>query len=70
MPISIDSPLFWARHYAGLTQAELADAVGSCRQTISDIERGAALPNVGLALAIAQRVEMDVSDLFGVQELR
>jgi DNA-binding XRE family transcriptional regulator len=70
MPSAMSHPLWWARLYAGLTQRDLAEAVGACRQTISDIERGASLPNVSLALAIARRVERDVADLFGADDLR
>jgi putative transcriptional regulator len=56
--------LWWARVRAGLTQQELADAIGAARQTISDVERGVAIPSVSLALAIAARVDRTVEELF------
>lgn len=58
------SHVWFARMYAGLTQAELAEAVGAARTTISDIERGVSLPSVSLALAIAQRTDIPVDELF------
>jgi transcriptional regulator with XRE-family HTH domain len=41
-----------ARRRAGLTQAELADRAGLCRETISRLERGEE-PMLGTALAVA-----------------
>ena len=70
MPSGHDTPLWWARLYAGLTQQDLAEAIGAARQTISDIERGVAVPSVSLALAIAGRVGRSVEELFGARELR
>jgi len=62
--------LWWARSIAGLSQQELADAVCASRQTISDIERGVAVPSVGLALAIARQVDRTVEQLFDNADLR
>jgi putative transcriptional regulator len=62
--------LWWARIFAGLSQQELADAVSAARQTISDIERGAAVPSVSLALAIARRLDRTVEQLFSNDGLR
>jgi putative transcriptional regulator len=53
-----------------LSQQELADAVSASRQTISDIERGAAIPSVSLALAIARRLNRSVEQLFASAALR
>jgi putative transcriptional regulator len=64
------SALWWARIVAGLSQQELADAVSASRQTISDIERGAAIPSVSLALAIARRLNRSVEQLFTSDALR
>jgi len=60
--------LWWARLTVGLSQQELADAIGAARQTISDVERGAAIPSVSLALAIAAQVERPVEELFAARD--
>ena len=52
------------RRQAGLTQRQLGDAVGVTDQTISNFERGETQPDVGVALAIAQRLGATVEDLF------
>ena len=57
----------WARAWAGLTQEELADAVGTSRETISSIEREMSIPSVGLAILIAHRLEQPVESLFDVE---
>jgi putative transcriptional regulator len=52
------------RAIAGLTQAELAQAVGSSRQTIVTLEAGGYAPSVYLALRIARALSASVEDLF------
>jgi putative transcriptional regulator len=54
-----------ARTAQGMTQAELADAVGVTRQTVVAVEAGDYAPSVYLALAIAQRLGGSVEELFG-----
>jgi putative transcriptional regulator len=54
-----------ARTALGLTQAELAAAVGVTRQTVVAVEAGDYAPSVYLALAIAERLGGSVEDLFG-----
>jgi putative transcriptional regulator len=66
----VGTALRWARLAAGMSQQDLANAVGAARQTISDIERGAAIPSVSLALAIAARVGRPVEELFGARGTR
>ena len=44
--------------------------VGASRQTISSLERGASLPSVGLALALARAVDCTVEELFASVERR
>jgi putative transcriptional regulator len=56
-----------ARVISGLTQAELAGAVGVTRQTVVAVEAGDYAPSVYLALAIAQRLGGSVEQLFGEQ---
>ena len=54
-----------ARTASGLTQAELAGAVGVTRQTVVAVEAGDYAPSVYLALAIADRLGGTVEELFG-----
>jgi len=49
---------------AGLTQEELARAVGVTRQTIIAIEKGNYPPSVLLALRLARRLGVTVEELF------
>ena len=64
------SPLRTARCWAGLSQEELARAVGSTRQTISSLERGRSVPSLTLALALARELSLTVEELFRGDELR
>ena len=57
-----------ARERAGLTQGELARAVGTTRETISSIERERSIPSVGLAILLAHRLEQPVDSLFGLDD--
>jgi putative transcriptional regulator len=54
-----------ARTASGITQAELAGAVGVTRQTVVAVEAGDYAPSVYLALAIARRLGGTVEALFG-----
>jgi putative transcriptional regulator len=47
-----------------LSQQQLADLVGVCRQTIVSIERGDYAPSVKLALLLAEKLGATVEDLF------
>lgn len=53
------------RRAQGLTQAELAKAVGVSRQTIVSLERGDYAPSVYLALRIGAELGASVEELFG-----
>ncbi len=53
-----------ARRHAGLTQAELATAVGVSRQTVVAVEAGDYAPSVYLALSLAARLAVTVEALF------
>jgi putative transcriptional regulator len=48
----------------GLTQDELAKAVGVSRQSIISIERGRYTPSLALALRIAQYFQCSTDELF------
>lgn len=51
-----------------LTQEQLAEKVGSTRQTILSIEKGRYTPSVGLALRISQVLGATVEELFELKE--
>lgn len=53
-----------ARRDRGLTQAQLAGAVGVSRQTVISLERGDYSPSVYLALRIARELDRTVEQLF------
>ena len=52
------------REAAGLSQADLAEAVGVTRQTINSIERERYDPSLGLAFELAAHFECRIEDLF------
>ena len=52
------------RKARGLSQGELAGALGVSRQTINSIENGRYLPSLPLAIAIARNFEETVEALF------
>lgn len=52
----------------GVTQQELAEAVGVSRQTIVAIERGYFLPSTPLALKIARYFSKPVETIFFLEE--
>lgn len=51
-----------------LTQEQLADKVGSTRQTILSIEKGRYTPSVGLALRLSQVLGATVEELFELKQ--
>lgn len=53
-----------ARAALGLTQADLATAVGVTRQTISMIEAGAHNPTLNLCIDICRALGTDLNSLF------
>jgi putative transcriptional regulator len=54
------------RRAAGLTQADLADAVGVSRKTINTIENGIFVPSTILALRLARHLGVSVHELFAL----
>lgn len=54
------------RTKAGLTQEQLAEAVGVTRQTIIAIERGNYTPSVLLAIKVAKVFALSVESLFTI----
>ena len=53
------------REARGLSQVELAEAVGLSRQSVGSIEAGRATPAVDVALRLAKALDSKVEDLFG-----
>jgi putative transcriptional regulator len=52
----------------GLSQAQLAGAMGVSRQTINSIEVGRYTPSLALAVALARYFESTVEEVFDVRE--
>jgi putative transcriptional regulator len=52
----------------GLSQAELATAMGVSRQTINSLEVGRYVPSLGLAIGLARYFESTVEEIFHVRE--
>jgi transcriptional regulator with XRE-family HTH domain len=57
------------RRRAGLTQSELAAAIGKCRSSYINYESGAAIPPPRVLGRIADVLAVPVSDLFDEQPL-
>ncbi|CEG22804.1 helix-turn-helix protein [Planococcus massiliensis] len=53
---------------AGMTQQELADAVGITRQTVSLIEKGKYNPSLKLCLLICYAVDASLDEIFWVEK--
>ncbi|ADG73325.1 transcriptional regulator, XRE family [Cellulomonas flavigena DSM 20109] len=51
---------------AGLSQRELAEALGVSRQTVNSIETGRYDPSLPLAIAIARQFQRAVEEIFHV----
>lgn len=56
------------RTAAGLTQAELAEAVGVSRKTVNTVENGVFVPSTELALRLARALGTRVEDLFALPD--
>lgn len=66
MAESVHNRVFDLRTEHGITQEELAQAVGVTRQTIIAIEKGNYIPSVLLALKIAHHFKQHVEDVFTI----
>lgn len=62
----LDNRLKEIRGELGLTQAQLAEAVGVTRKTINTVENGVFVPSTLLALKIARAVRRPVEALFTI----
>jgi putative transcriptional regulator len=56
------------RAAAGLSQADLAAAMGVSRQTVNSIETGRYLPSLPLAIALARFFDSSIEEIFHVDE--
>jgi putative transcriptional regulator len=54
----------------GLSQGELASAMGVSRQTINSIEKGRYTPSLPLALGLARYFETTVEEMFDGDRMR
>lgn len=66
-PPRLRTRLRGARADRGLSQGELAHAVGVSRQTISSIETGQYCPSTALALRLARTLSYQFDDLFWLE---
>ncbi len=58
-----------ARARAGLSRADLADAVGVHYQTVGYLERGEYSPSLALALRISRLLGLAVEELFSLEPI-
>ncbi len=58
------------RERRGITQEELAERVHVVRQTVSKWEKGLSVPDADLLMAVAETLQMSVSDLIGVDAVQ
>lgn len=56
------------RDRAGLTQADLAEAIGVSRKTINTIENNVFTPSTLLALKLARCLGVSVHDIFALED--
>jgi putative transcriptional regulator len=64
----VENSLKEYRKQKGLTQEELAKALGVSRQTIISIERGKYIPSLPLALKMARYFACSTDDMFHIEE--
>jgi putative transcriptional regulator len=62
----LDNQLKIRRAEKDLTQAELADAIGTTRKSINAIEMGRMVPSTFLALKIARALDVQVEQVFSL----
>lgn len=58
------------RERRGVTQEELAERVHVVRQTVSKWEKGLSVPDADLLMAVAEALQVSVSDLIGVDAVQ
>lgn len=68
MKESISNKVYKLRSKNGVTQEEIAKAVGVTRQTIIAIEKGNYTPSVLLAIKISEFFKKSVNEVFKINE--
>ncbi len=58
------------RERRGITQEELAERVHVVRQTVSKWEKGLSVPDADLLMAVAETLQVSVSELIGVDAVQ
>ncbi|MBD3940645.1 helix-turn-helix transcriptional regulator [Microbacterium sp. NEAU-LLC] len=67
-PTRVTNSIRATREAAGMTQADLARAVGVTRQTLIAIEQGRYSPSLELAFQLARAFGVGLDDLFDYPE--
>ena len=57
-----------AREAKGLTQAQLADLIGTSRKTVNTVENGVFVPSTVIALKLARALGEPVERLFSLED--
>lgn len=60
----LNNQLRVARARVGVTQGDLAEAIGVTRKTVNSIENGRYVPSTRLALLLARELDTTVEELF------
>ena len=68
--MAINNTLKDIREERNLIQADLAEAIGSCSQTIGRIERGERNPSLEIAIRLAHYLKVPVEDIFQIESYR
>lgn len=66
-PRSVQSSVWAVRKSRGISQQELANAVGVSRQTIVSLEKGEFEPRISVAIGIAKYLGVPLDSLFWIQ---
>ncbi len=68
--MSVSNHLKEIRIEKNIKQDDIAEAVGSCRRSISRIERGERNPSLEMAIRIANYLQLSVEEVFQVEDLQ
>ena len=68
MPGELANRLRELRAERGISQAELAEAIGVSRKTINTIEVGRFVPSTVIALRLARHFRLPVEQVFALEE--